>query len=358
MAKAEAKPKPTLEQAMSNIDKTFGDGSIMFLDTTDHYDVEVIPTGIPTLDDALGAGGLPRGRVIEVYGPYSSGKTTLALHVVAEAQRLGLQCAYFDVEYALDPVYARGVGVDTSKLIIAQPGNGNNAFEQIEMLMVTGAVRVIVVDSVAGLVTRAEIEGDYGDSNIGLQARLMSQSMRKLVGSGMTTDNDCMLLFINQLREKPGVIYGSPEVTPGGKALEFWSSVRIDVRRKDLIKEGDQVTGNKVKFKIVKNKVGPPYKTAEADIEYGFGFSREGSLLDLALARGLVVKSGSWFTYEGEQLGQGRENVKARFEDDAQLAEEIKQRLAGDKSDGPSLTGPDTGFIVAGNPAGASGFDD
>jgi recombination protein RecA len=287
--------------------------------------IESIPTGALALDLALGIGGLPRGRVVEIYGPESSGKSTLALHVVAEAQRNGGICAYIDAEHAMDPVYARAIGVDIDELLISQPDTGEQALEIAEMLIRSGAIDVVVIDSVAALTPRAEIEGEMGDSHVGLQARLMSQALRKLTGTLNKTGT--IAIFINQLREKIGVMYGSPEVTPGGRALKFYASVRLDIRRVEQIKDGAEMTGNRTRVKVVKNKCAPPFRTAEFDIMYGTGISREGSILDVAVDLGIVKKAGAWYTYEGEQLGQGRENAKQFLRDSAELVVEIDNRI-------------------------------
>jgi recombination protein RecA len=287
--------------------------------------IETIPTGALALDLALGVGGLPRGRVIEIYGPESSGKTTLATHVVAEAQRNGGTCAYIDAEHAMDPVYAAAIGVNVDDLLISQPDTGEQALEITDMLIRSGALDVVVIDSVAALTPRAEIEGDMGDTHVGLQARLMSQALRKLTANLSKSRTIC--IFINQLREKIGVVYGSPEVTPGGRALKFYSSVRIDIRRIESIKDGTEIVGNRTRAKVVKNKVGSPFKQAEFDIMYGKGISREGSLLDVAVDLGFIKKAGAWFTYEGEQLGQGRENVKNFLRENPQLMAEVDQRV-------------------------------
>ncbi|MGC8498410.1 MAG: recombinase RecA [Acidimicrobiales bacterium] len=314
-----------LEAALSQIEKQFGKGSIMRLGENMHLNIEAIPTGALALDMALGIGGVPRGRVVELYGPESSGKSTLAMHVVAEAQRNGGVCAYIDAEHAMDPVYARAIGVNVDDLLISQPDTGEQALEIVDMLIRSGALDVIVVDSVAALTPRAEIEGDMGDTHVGLQARLMSQALRKLTG-GLSKSNT-VAIFINQLREKIGVIYGSPEVTPGGRALKFYASVRMDIRRVESIKDGAEVVGSRTRVKVVKNKCAAPFKQAEFDIMYGQGISREGSVLDVAVELGLVKKAGAWFTYEGEQLGQGRENVKTFLRESPQLMAEIDQRV-------------------------------
>ena len=310
---------------MSQIDKHFGKGSIMRMGEKTHMDIESVPTGALALDLALGVGGLPRGRIVEIFGPESSGKSTLAMHVVAEAQRNGGVAAYIDAEHAMDPVYARAIGVNVDELLIAQPDTGEQALEIADMLTRSGALDVLVIDSVAALTPRAEIEGEMGDSHVGLQARLMSQALRKLTATLNKTDT--IAIFINQLREKIGVIYGSPEVTPGGRALKFYSSVRIDIRRIESIKDGVEVIGNRTRVKVVKNKVSSPFKTCEFDIMYGKGISREGSLLDVGVDLGLVKKSGAWYTYEGEQLGQGRENAKAFLADNPEIMVEVSERI-------------------------------
>ena len=314
-----------LDAALGQIEKQFGKGSVMRMGENLHMQIESIPTGALALDMALGIGGLPRGRIVELYGPESSGKSTLAMHAVAEAQRNGGVCAYIDAEHAMDPVYARAIGVNIDDLLISQPDTGEQALEIADMLIRSGALDVIVIDSVAALTPRAEIEGDMGDSHVGLQARLMSQALRKMTG-GLSKSNT-VAIFINQLREKIGVIYGSPEVTPGGKALKFYSSVRLDIRRVESIKDGTEVVGNRTRVKVVKNKCAAPFKQAEFDIMYGQGISREGSILDVAVELGFVKKAGAWFTYEGEQMGQGRENVKTFLRENPQTMSEIDVRV-------------------------------
>ena len=313
--------KQALEMALGQIDKQFGKGSVMRMGEKSSMQVESIPTGALALDIALGIGGLPRGRVVEIFGPESSGKSTLAMHVVAEAQRNGGTCAYVDAEHAMDPAYAAKIGVDIDQLLISQPDTGEQALEITNMLVRSGALDVVVIDSVAALTPRAEIEGDMGDTHVGLQARLMSQALRKLTANLSRTNTIC--IFINQLREKIGVMFGSPETTTGGRALKFYSSVRLDIRRIESIKEGTEVVGNRTRVKVVKNKMAPPFKQCEFDIMYGKGISREGSLLDLAVDHGFVKKSGAWYTYEGEQLGQGRENAKSFLRDNPEIMVEI-----------------------------------
>lgn len=323
--KIDPRRQAALDTALQQVEKSFGKGSAMRLGDRPEQDVEVIPTGSLALDMALGIGGLPRGRVVEIYGPESSGKTTLALHVVANAQRNGGVAAFIDAEHALDPVYARNLGVDTDSLIVSQPDNGEQALEIADMLIRSGALDVIVIDSVAALVPKAEIEGDMGDSHVGLQARLMSQALRKMTGA--LAQANTTAIFINQLREKIGVFFGSPETTTGGKALKFYASVRMDIRRIQTLKNGEDAVGNRTKVKVVKNKMAPPFKTAEFDVLYGEGISREGSVLDMALETGIVKKSGSWFTYEGDQLGQGRENVRKFLKDNPGVVDEIEHKV-------------------------------
>jgi recombination protein RecA len=314
-----------LEMAMGQIEKQFGKGAIMKMGDKVDMAIESISTGALSLDIALGIGGLPRGRVCEIYGPESSGKSTLAMHVVAEAQRNGGMCAYIDAEHAMDPVYARAIGVNVDDLLISQPDTGEQALEIADMLIRSGALDVIVIDSVAALTPRAEIEGDMGDSHVGLQARLMSQALRKLTAT--LNRSNTIAIFINQLREKIGVMFGSPETTPGGRALKFYSSVRLDIRRIESIKDGAEVVGNKTRVKVVKNKVSPPFKQAEFDIMYGKGISREGSLIDVGVELGIVKKSGAWYTYEGEQLGQGRENAKTFLAENLEVMIEISEKV-------------------------------
>ena len=315
----------SLEMAMGQIEKQFGKGAIMRLGERPSVSIEAIPTGALALDLALGIGGLPRGRVVEIFGPESSGKSTLAMHVVAEAQRNGGVCAYIDAEHAMDPLYAQNIGVNVDDLYISQPDTGEQGLEIADMLIRSGALDVVVIDSVAALVPRAEIEGEMGDTHVGLQARLMSQALRKLTANLNRSRTIC--IFINQLREKIGVMFGSPETTPGGRALKFYSSVRLDIRRIESIKDGAEITGNRTRVKVVKNKVSAPFKQAEFDIMYGKGISREGSLLDVAVDLGIVKKAGAWFTYEGEQLGQGRENVKAFLAENLDMMVEIMEKV-------------------------------
>ena len=314
-----------LELALSQIDKQFGKGSVMRLGDDSRPPVQVIPTGSLALDVALGIGGLPRGRVIEIYGPESSGKTTVALHAVASAQKAGGNAAFIDAEHALDPVYARALGVDTDNLLVSQPDTGEQALEIADMLIRSGGIDIIVIDSVAALVPKAEIEGEMGDSHVGLQARLMSQALRKITGALSATGTTA--IFINQLREKIGVFFGNPETTTGGKALKFYASVRIDVRRIETLKEAGAPVGNRTRAKIVKNKMAPPFKQAEFDIVYGKGISREGSIIDMGVETGIIRKSGSWFTYGDDQLGQGKENVRQFLSDNPELADEIEQKI-------------------------------
>ena len=317
-----------IETEISQIEKQFGKGSIMKLGSTATLNVEAISTGSISLDMALGIGGVPRGRIVEIYGPESSGKTTVALHIVAEAQKAGGEAAFIDVEHALDPVYAKALGVDIDSLLVSQPDTGEQALEIAEALVRSGAIDVIVLDSVAAMVPKAEIEGEMGDAHVGLQARLMSQALRKL--TGIVSKSNTVAVFINQLREKVGVVYGNPEVTPGGRALKFYSSVRMEVRRVEQLKSGTEMIGNRTRVKIVKNKVAPPFKEAEFDIMYGTGISREGEILDLAVKLDIINKSGAWFSYNGERLGQGRDNVKVYLQEHPDFANEIDKLIRAD----------------------------
>ncbi len=327
-----------LEMALGQIDKQFGKGSVMRMGDKSIEPMDTVATGALALDIALGIGGLPRGRVVEIFGPESSGKTTLAMHVVAEAQRNGGICAYIDAEHAVDPIYARAIGVDIDNLLISQPDTGEQALEITDMLIRSGALDVLVIDSVAALTPRAEIEGEMGDSHVGLQARLMSQALRKLTANLNKSQTICV--FINQLREKIGVMFGSPETTPGGRALKFYSSVRLDIRRIESIKDGVEVVGNRTRVKVVKNKCASPFRQAEFDIMYGKGISREGSLLDVAVDLGLVKKSGAWYTYEGEQLGQGREKVKEFLAESPELMIELYEKVRSAKGIGLPIEVP------------------
>ena len=315
----------SLETALAQIDRQFGKGSVMRLGSDDRAPVEVIPTGSIALDVALGIGGLPRGRIVEVYGPESSGKTTVALHAIANAQRNGGIAAFIDAEHALDPEYAKALGVDTDALLVSQPDTGEQALEIADMLIRSGSIDIIVIDSVAALVPKAEIEGEMGDSHVGLQARLMSQALRKLTGALASTKTTA--IFINQLREKIGVFFGSPETTAGGKALKFYASVRLDIRRIETLKDGTEAVGNRTRVKIVKNKMAAPFKQAEFDIIYGVGISREGSLIDFGVEQGIVKKSGAWYTYEGDQLGQGKENSRNFLLENTAVADEIERKI-------------------------------
>ncbi|MCI9000795.1 MAG: recombinase RecA [Clostridia bacterium] len=317
--------KKALEAAMGQIEKQFGKGSVMKLGEFQAMNIEAVPTGALGLDIALGIGGVPRGRIIEIYGPESSGKTTLALHVVAEAQKMGGEAAFIDAEHALDPVYAKHLGVDIDNLIVSQPDTGEQALEITESLIRSGALDVIVVDSVAALVPKAEIDGDMGDSHMGLQARLMSQALRKLAGAINKTKT--VLIFINQLREKIGVMFGNPETTTGGRALKFYASVRMDIRKAENIKQDGEVVGSRAKVKIVKNKVAPPFREAEFDIVYGKGISKEGNILDMGVNLDIIEKSGSWFSYNGTRIGQGRENVKQYLLDNPETMKEVEQKI-------------------------------
>ncbi|MFB9902499.1 recombinase RecA [Allokutzneria oryzae] len=324
-----------LELALAQIDKQFGKGSVMRLGEDTRPPVAVIPTGSIALDVALGIGGLPKGRVIEVYGPESSGKTTVALHAVANAQRAGGIAAFIDAEHALDPEYAKALGVDTDALLVSQPDTGEQALEIADMLVRSGALDILVIDSVAALVPRAEIEGEMGDSHVGLQARLMSQALRKMTSA--LNNSGTTAIFINQLREKIGVMFGSPETTTGGKALKFYASVRLDVRRIETLKEGTDAVGNRTRVKIVKNKMAPPFKQAEFDILYGQGISREGSLIDMGVDQGIIRKSGAWYTYEGDQLGQGKENARKFMRENPDVANEIEKRIKEKLNIGPAV---------------------
>lgn len=321
-----ADKKQALETALSQIEKQFGKGAIMRLGQSNALNVDAIPTGSIALDAATGIGGLPKGRIVEIYGPESSGKTTLALHAIAEAQRAGGEAAFIDAEHALDPVYAANLGVDVDSLLVSQPDNGEQALEIAEALTRSGAIDILVVDSVAALVPRAEIDGEMGDSHVGLHARLMSQALRKLAGA--ISKSNCLIIFINQLREKVGVVYGNPEVTTGGRALKFYASIRMDVRRIEQLKAaGNEFVGSRTRVKIVKNKVAPPFKEAEFDIMYGKGISREGEILDIGVKEKIIDKSGAWFSYNGNRLGQGRDNVKKLFAENPELANEIEARI-------------------------------
>lgn len=330
---AVADREKALEAALGQIDRQFGKGSIMRLGDDNRVPVEAIPTGSVALDIALGVGGLPRGRVVEIYGPESSGKTTVALHAVASAQKAGGIAAFIDAEHALDPEYAKKLGVDTDALLVSQPDTGEQALEIMDMLIRSGALDIIVIDSVAALVPKAEIEGEMGDSHVGLQARLMSQALRKITGALSTSGTTA--IFINQLREKIGVFFGSPETTTGGKALKFYASVRLDIRRIETLKEGTDAVGNRTRVKVVKNKVAPPFKQAEFDILYGVGISREGGLIDMGVEQGFVRKSGAWYTYGGDQLGQGKENSRAFLKDNPDLANELEMKIKSKLGIGP-----------------------
>jgi recombination protein RecA len=314
-----------LEEALKQIEKQFGKGSVMKLGDKAHVDVETIPSGSIALDVALGIGGYPRGRIIEIYGPESSGKTTFALHAIAEAQRKGGTAAFIDAEHALDPVYAGQLGVNIEELLLSQPDTGEQGLEIAEALIRSGAVDIVVIDSVAALVPEAEIQGDMGASHIGLQARLMSQAMRKL--SGIISKTNVVAIFINQIREKVGVMFGNPEITPGGRALKFYSSIRLEVRRGEALKNGNDMVGSRTRLKVVKNKVAPPFKTAEVDLIFGYGISREGEVLDIAVEHELVEKSGAWFAYQGEKIGQGRENAKLFLKENPKLLAEIEAKI-------------------------------
>lgn len=315
-----------LELTIKNLEKQFGQGSIMRLgDHASDMNIDVISTSSLGLDIALGIGGVPKGRIVEIYGPESSGKTTVALHIAAEAQKAGGIAAFIDAEHALDPVYAKALGVDIDNLIVSQPDTGEQALEIVEALVRSGAIDVVIIDSVAALVPRAEIEGEMGDQHVGLQARLMSQALRKLAGA--ISKSNCCAVFINQLREKVGIMFGNPEVTPGGRALKFYASVRLEVRRVEIIKQGTEMIGSRTKVKVVKNKVAPPFKTADFDIMYGKGISKEGDILDIAAECEVVDKSGAWYSYNGERMGQGRENAKTYLKDNPQIRDEIAQKV-------------------------------
>ena len=317
--------KKALEAALGQIEKQFGKGAVMKLGENAQMNIDVIPTGALSLDIALGIGGVPRGRIVEVFGPESSGKTTVALHMIAEAQKMGGEAAFIDAEHALDPVYAKHLGVDIDNLIVSQPDTGEQALEIAEALVRSGAIDILVVDSVAALVPKAEIDGDMGDSHVGLQARLMSQALRKL--AGVLNKSNTVAIFINQLREKVGVMFGNPEVTPGGRALKFYSSVRLDVRRVEALKINNEVVGNRTRVKVVKNKVAPPFREAEFDIVYGEGISKEGNVLDIGVNLNIVEKSGAWFSYSGTRIGQGRENAKQYLKDNPTVCAEIEAKI-------------------------------
>jgi len=338
-----------LEAALLQIERQFGKGTVMRLGEETRVPVEVIPTGSIALDVALGIGGLPRGRIVEIYGPEASGKTSLALHAVASAQKSGGIAAFIDAEHALDPDYAQKLGVDTEALLVSQPDTGEQALEIADMLIRSGAIDVVVIDSVAALVPKAEIEGEMGDSHVGLQARLMSQALRKITGALSQTKTTA--IFINQLREKVGVMFGSPETTTGGKALKFYASVRLDVRRIETLKDGTEAVGNRTRVKVVKNKVSPPFKVAEFDILYGIGISREGGLIDLGVEQGIVRKAGAWYTYEGDQLGQGKENARTFLRDNPDLADEIEKRIKEKLGIVPRLDADTSTPAPAGGPA-------
>jgi recombination protein RecA len=339
MAPAAPDRGKALELALAQIDKQYGKGSVMRLGEEARAPIKVIPTGSITLDVALGIGGLPRGRVVEIYGPESSGKTTVALHVLANAQRAGGIAAFIDAEHALDPEYAKALGVDTDALLVSQPDTGEQALEIADMLIRSGALDVLVIDSVAALVPRAEIEGEMGDSHVGLQARLMSQALRKITGA--LSNSGTTAIFINQLREKVGVMFGSPETTTGGKALKFYASIRLDIRRIETLKDGGEPVGNRTRVKVVKNKVAPPFKQAEFDILYGHGVSREGSLIDMGVDQGILRKSGAWYTYEGDQLGQGKENARKFLRDNPDIANDIEKRIKDKMGIGATLDAPE-----------------
>ena len=325
MALDNTEKKKALEIAMGQIEKQFGKGSVMKLGEVSSMNVEAIPTGALSLDIALGIGGVPRGRIIEIFGPESSGKTTVALHVIAEAQKNGGEAAFIDAEHALDPVYAKKLGVDIENLIVSQPDTGEQALEIAESLVRSGAIDVLVVDSVAALVPKAEIDGDMGDAHVGLQARLMSQALRKL--GGIINKSNTVAIFINQLREKVGIMFGNPETTPGGRALKFYSSVRLDIRRIESLKQNSEVIGNRVRVKVVKNKVAPPFREAEFDIIYGEGISKVGNVLDIAVNLDIIEKSGAWFSYNNQKIGQGRENAKQFLKDNPEICDEVEKKI-------------------------------
>lgn len=325
MANNKEDKQKALEAALGQIEKQYGKGAVMKLGDTSHMQVETVPTGSLSLDIALGLGGVPKGRIIEIYGPESSGKTTVALHMVAEVQKRGGVAGFIDAEHALDPVYAKNIGVDIDNLYISQPDCGEQALEITETMVRSGAVDIVIVDSVAALVPKAEIDGDMGDSHMGLQARLMSQALRKL--TAVISKSNCIVIFINQLREKLGVMFGNPETTTGGRALKFYSSIRLDVRRVEALKQGGEVIGNHTRIKVVKNKVAPPFKEAEFDIMFGKGIVKEGDLIDIAVNIGVIAKSGAWYAYEGEKIGQGRENAKAFLVNHPEVADEVERRI-------------------------------
>lgn len=336
--------KKALETAISQIERSFGSGSIMRLGENRHMEVQAIHTGSLTLDNAIGIGGVPRGRIVEIFGPESSGKTTVALHILAEVQKNGGTAAFIDAEHALDPVYAKALGVNIDDLLVSQPDSGDDALEICEALARSGAVDAIVIDSVAALSPRQEIDGEMGQSMVGVQARMMSQAMRKL--SGVISKSQCVVVFINQIREKVGTSYGNPETTPGGRALKFFASVRIDVRRGEQLKDGNDVYGNHVKCKVVKNKVAPPFRVAEFDILYGKGISRSGEILDLAILMDIIKKSGSWFSYDGDRIGQGKENVRKMLEANPELLDAIEAKVRAQMEDAPLPTTEDDEFEV------------
>ncbi|WP_088186224.1 recombinase RecA [Desulfosporosinus sp. FKA] len=339
---AETNKLKALDVALAQIEKQFGKGSIMKLGESATMSVDVIPTGSLALDLALGVGGVPRGRIIEIYGPESSGKTTVALHIIAEAQKLGGVAAFIDAEHALDPVYAKALGVNLEDLLVSQPDTGEQGLEICEALVRSAAVDVIVLDSVAALVPRAEIEGEMGDNHVGLHARLMSQALRKLTGS-ISKSNTCVV-FINQIREKIGVMFGSPETTTGGRALKFYATIRIDIRRQEALKQGQEIIGNKTRVKVVKNKVAPPFKSADFDIMYGEGISKEGSIVDIGTDMEIISKSGAWYSYNGERLGQGRENVKEYLKQHPDMAQKLEQLIRSNMSSAPSTPMEDDSF--------------